>query len=115
MILEICQELFRKRVHYCVSCFSFYIILFEKRRMNQIEKFAKELDKILLSVVLPRRSYIVKKGREKFDQDCESDFHSHISPESKEIVLFQSAQILPLFIIRFKRIPNATIIEEPCD
>lgn len=75
----------------------------------------KNSDEILLSMVLPGRWYTVKKGREKFGQDCESGFHSHISPESKEIVLFQSAQILPLFIIRFKRIPNATITEEPCD
>jgi aprataxin and PNK-like factor len=73
----------------------------------------KNSDKILLSIVLPGRSYIVKKGGEKYGQDCEPGFDSHISPESKEIVLFQSAQILPLFIIRFKRIPNAKITEEP--
>jgi hypothetical protein len=72
----------------------------------------KRSDEILLSMVSPGRSYIVKKGGEKYGQECEPGYDSHISPESKEIVLFQSAQILPLFIIRFKRIPNAEITEE---
>lgn len=78
-------------------------------------EYYKKSDEILLSMVLPGRSYIVKKGGEKYGEDCQSGFHSHISPESKEIVLFQSEQILPLFIIQFKRIPNAPISEEPCD
>lgn len=69
-------------------------------------------DEILLSMISPGRSYTVKKGGDKYGKDCEPDYHSHISPESKEIVLFQSAQILPLFIIRFKRIPNFEITDE---
>jgi hypothetical protein len=73
----------------------------------------KESNEILLSMVLPGRSYIVKKGGEKYGQAREPGFDSHISPESKEIVLFESRQILPLFIIRFKRVPNADIVEEP--
>jgi len=67
---------------------------------------------LILSMVLPGRSYIVKKGGEKYGQAREPGFDSHISPESKEIVLFESRQILPLFIIRFKRVPNADIVEE---
>ncbi|CAF1201094.1 unnamed protein product [Adineta steineri] len=74
----------------------------------------KKSNEILLSMVLPGRSYIVKKGGEKYGQVCESGFDSHLSPENKEIVLFQSKQILPLFIIRFERIPNANIVEEQC-
>ena len=77
--------------------------------------YYKQSDEILLSMVLPGRSYIVKKGREKYGRECEPGYHSHISPQSKEIVLFQSGQILPRFIIQFKRIPNAEITEEPCD
>ena len=72
----------------------------------------KKSNEILLSMVSPGRSYMVKKGREKYGLDCERGFHSHISPESKEIVLFQSPQILPLFIIHFMRVPNADIVEE---
>jgi hypothetical protein len=76
-------------------------------------EYYKKSDQILLSMVLPGRSYTVKKGGEKYGKACEPGFDSHVSPESKEIVLFQSEQILPLFIIRFKRIPNAAIAEEP--
>jgi hypothetical protein len=77
------------------------------------EKY-KHSDEILLSMVSSGRSYTVKIGGEKFEEDFESDSdsHSYIIPESKKIVLFQSAQILPLFIIRFKRISNTQIIEE---
>lgn len=73
----------------------------------------KNSDEIMLSMILPGRSYTVKKGGEKFGKTCEPGFDSHISPENKEIVLFKSEQILPLFIIRFERIPNANIAEEP--
>jgi hypothetical protein len=73
----------------------------------------KRSDNILLSMVLPGRSYVVKKGGEKFGQKCEPGFNSHVSPESKEIVLFRSEQILPLLIIRFMRVPNKHIVEEP--
>jgi hypothetical protein len=66
----------------------------------------------MLSMVLPGRSYTVKKGHEKYGKACEAGFNSHISPESKEIVLFKSAQILPLFIIRFERAPTEDMREE---
>ncbi|CAF3624520.1 unnamed protein product [Rotaria sp. Silwood1] len=72
----------------------------------------KNSDEIILSAVLPGHSYTVKKGGEKFGRHCEPDFDSHISPEAKEIVLFKSAQILPMFIIRFVRVPNEKIAEE---
>lgn len=72
----------------------------------------KQSNEILLSMVLPGRSYIVKKGGEKYGQACEPGFNSHISPKSREIVLFQSRQILPLFIIRFKRVESAAMKEE---
>lgn len=49
------------------------------------EKYKKS-NEILLSMVLPGRSYIVKKGGEKYGQTCEPGFDSHISPERKEIV-----------------------------
>ncbi|CAF2647703.1 unnamed protein product [Rotaria sp. Silwood2] len=75
-------------------------------------EFYKHSDEIMLSAVLPGRSYVVKKDGEKFGRQCEPGFNSHISPEVKEIVLFQSAQILPMFIIRFVRVPNAQIVEE---
>ncbi|CAF4672033.1 unnamed protein product [Rotaria sp. Silwood1] len=72
----------------------------------------KNSDEIILSAVLPGHSYAVKKGGEKFGRHCEPGFDSHISPEAKEIVLFKSAQILPMFIIRFIRVPNEKIAEE---
>jgi hypothetical protein len=81
-----------------------YAIHYAERYRNSNE--------IMLSMALPGRSYIVKKGGEKFGRNCEPNFDSHISPEGKEIVLFRSAQILPLFIIRFIRVPNSEIVEE---
>jgi hypothetical protein len=72
----------------------------------------KKSDEIMLSAVLPGRSYTVKKGGEKYGGCCEPGFHSHISPEEKEIVLFQSAQVLPMFIIRFERVSSAQVTEE---
>mgnify|MGYP001061679288 FL=1 len=72
----------------------------------------RQSNEILLSMIAPGRSYVVKKGGEKFGSECQSGYDSHISPERKEIVLFRSEQILPLFIIRFQRIPNAPTQEE---
>ena len=80
--------------------------------INYAEKYRRS-DQILLSVVLPGRWYIVKKGGEKFGRSCEPDFDSHMSSELKEIVLFRSAHMLPLFIISVARVPNADIVEEP--
>jgi hypothetical protein len=80
--------------------------------IHYAEKY-KQSNEVLLSMVLPGRSYIVKKGGEKYGKACETGFDSHISPESKEIVLFKSEQILPMFIIRFERIPNKEVMEEP--
>ncbi|UJR07748.1 hypothetical protein I4U23_012032 [Adineta vaga] len=72
----------------------------------------KKSNEIMLSMVLSGRSYVVKKGGEKYGKPCEPGFDSHISPEYREIVLFKSAQILPLFIIEFERVPNAAMAEE---
>ena len=79
--------------------------------IHYAEKYRKS-NQILLSVVLPGRSYIVKKGGEKFGRTCELGFDSHISPELKEIVLFRSAQVLPMFILSVVRMPNSNIVEE---
>ena len=77
------------------------------------EKY-KHSDEILLSIVSSGRSYAVKIGGERFEEDSQSDSdsRSYVIPESKRIVLFQPAQILPLFIIRFKRVSNTPIAEE---
>ena len=74
----------------------------------------RKSDQILLSAVLPGRSYVVRKGGEKLGKTCEAGFHSHISPEQKEIVLFRSEQILPLFIITFALVPTSEVEEEQC-
>ncbi|CAF0744627.1 unnamed protein product [Didymodactylos carnosus] len=75
-------------------------------------KSDKHSDEIMLYAVLPDRSYTIKKGDEKYGRSCESGFYSHIPPDAKEIVLFQSAHILLIFIIRFVRVPNSEIVEE---
>lgn len=82
-----------------------YAILYSERYRKSNE--------ILLSAVLPGRSYSVKKGGEKFGEICEPGYDSHVSPEKKELVIFRSEQILPLFIIEFMEIPHSDVFEEP--
>ncbi|CAF5171534.1 unnamed protein product, partial [Rotaria magnacalcarata] len=53
-----------------------------------------------------------EEAGEELGRNCEPGFDSHISPEAKEIVLFQSAQVLPIFIIRFVRVASTQIVEE---
>lgn len=69
-------------------------------------------DRIMLSAVLPGNSHRVSKEGEKLGGECEAGFDSCVSPEQKEIVLFRSEQILPLFIINFMRLPNFQTTEE---
>ncbi|CAF1656385.1 unnamed protein product [Didymodactylos carnosus] len=75
----------------------------------------KRSNEIMMSCVLPGESFLVEKGQKKYGKPCELGHHSHRSPEGKEIVLFQSCQILPLFIIEFEKIPNQKITEEPLE
>ncbi|CAM4848855.1 unnamed protein product, partial [Rotaria magnacalcarata] len=56
--------------------------------------------------------YKHEEAGEELGRNCEPGFDSHISPEAKEIVLFQSAQVLPIFIIRFVRVASTQIVEE---
>lgn len=81
-----------------------YAILYSERY--------RQSNEILFSAVLPGRSYIVKKGGEKLGKGCEPNHDSHISPENKELVVFRSEQILPLFIIEFIEVPHSLISEE---
>ena len=37
--------------------------------------------------------------QEAFGQPCKAGFHSHRSPQGKELVLFQAEQLVPMFVL----------------
>eukprot|EP01084_Bolivina_argentea_P044275 81491_1 len=72
----------------------------------------KKSNVILMSKVLPGNMYQVEKGGDQYGKACNTGYQSHISPEQNELVLFKSAQVLPMFMICFKSVASKTVVEE---
>ena len=61
--------------------------------------------KLLVCATIPGRSY---RCKELTGKGCKVGYHSHLSPYGDEIVLFDSAQVLPLYVIHFQSTPYCT-------
>ncbi len=56
-----------------------------------------EAGKLIVVAVLLGRSFEITQRRD--GGECEVGYHSHIAENGQEWVLFESAQVLPLFVI----------------
>jgi hypothetical protein len=61
---------------------------------------------VILARAAPGRVYDVQvregvppQQQEAFGQPCKAGFHSHRSPQGKELVLFQAEQLVPMFVL----------------